>query len=75
MPAFPSEAAAYIVGIVVGAFFGIILVIGAGMCIYKHRRMGENLKLVETEVNELREEATERYYKEPARPRSADEEQ
>jgi uncharacterized membrane-anchored protein YhcB (DUF1043 family) len=74
MPVFPNDAAAYIVGIVVGAVVGIVLVVGAGMCIYKQRHMGENLKLVETEVNELRQEAAERYYKEPTRPRPANNE-
>lgn len=73
MAAFPNQASAYIVGIVVGAFVGILVIVAAGMCIYKQRRVGENLKLVETEVNELREEAAQRYYKQPVAPRSSNE--
>lgn len=71
MATFPNDAAAYVVGIVVGAFAGIVLVVLVGVCIYKQRRLDDQMKAIETEVNELRDEANQSRYKHQPKPPTA----
>jgi uncharacterized membrane-anchored protein YhcB (DUF1043 family) len=68
MGTFPNDTAAYIVGIVVGGFIGILLVFAVGVCIYKQRRIDDQMKAIESEVDDLRQEAGQSRHRQSSEP-------